>query len=179
MAPPPDDIYSGFLETMGWNQLAKPPVEKKVSGAEGFEAFITGFQDYYDIQPTTLAGLAGEIKEKMGIDTVRASGDPQAACSRVAVLVGGGSLGFGRMPDMPLRLMGEKDIDVIVCGEIAELLLGTYMQDAASLGLPRSMIVLGHERSEEWGMQFMQSWLSQEVSVPVYFVNAKEPFIYL
>ena len=67
---------------------------------------------------------------------------------------------------MPLRLMGEKDIDVIVCGEIAELLLGTYMQDAASLGLPRSMIVLGHERSEEWGMQLMQSWLSQEVSVP-------------
>lgn len=175
----PDDIYSGFLETMGWNQLAKPPVEKKVSGAEGFEAFITGFQDYYDIQPTTLAGLAGEIKEKMGIDTVRAFGDPQAACSRVAVLVGGGSLGFGRMPDMPLRLMGEKDIDVIVCGEIAELLLGTYMQDAASLGLPRSMIVLGHERSEEWGMQFMQSWLSREVCVPVYFVNAKEPFIYL
>ena len=41
------------------------------------------------------------------------------------------------------------------------------------------MIVLGHERSEEWGMQLMQSWLSQEVSVPVYFVNAKEPFIYL
>ena len=80
---------------------------------------------------------------------------------------------------MPLRLMGEKDIDVIVCGEIAELLLGTYMQDAASLGLPRSMIVLGHERSEEWGMQFMQSWLSREVCVPVYFVNAKEPFIYL
>lgn len=175
----PDDIYSGFLEAMGWESLAKPPVEKDLSGEGGFETFLEGFEDYYEIQPTTLAGLAGEMKEKLGMGTVRVAGDPEAPCTRAAVLVGGGSLGFGRMPDMPLRLMGLKNIDVIVCGEIAELLLGTYMQDAASLGLPRSMIVLGHERSEEWGMRFMQGWLAKEVSVPVYFVNAQEPFWYL
>lgn len=174
----PDDIYSGFLRAMGWESLAKPPVEKDLSSGEGFESFIHGFEDYYEIPPTTLAGLAQEMKEKLGMATLRAAGDPQAPCTRVAVLVGGGSTGFGRMPDMPLWLMGEKDIDVIVCGEIMELLLGTYMQDAASLGLPRSMIVLGHERSEEWGMSFMADWLSQEVDVPVRFVNAREPFLY-
>ena len=41
------------------------------------------------------------------------------------------------------------------------------------------MIVLGHERSEEWGMQFMQTWMSRDLDVPVHFVNAGEPFGYI
>ena len=60
-----------------------------------------------------------------------------------------------------------------------ELLLGTYMADAAALGAPGGMIVLGHERSEEWGMRAMHAWLAKELSVPVAFVDAKEPFYYL
>ena len=53
------------------------------------------------------------------------------------------------------------------------------MADAAALGAPGGMIVLGHERSEEWGMRAMHSWLAKELSVPVTFVDAKEPFYYL
>lgn len=178
-AATPDDIYSGFLQKMGWQQYARPPIAKNIGGEHGIEDFVRDFQDYYDIPQTTLRSLTEECRTKLEMPVIRLSGSPDAVCRRVAVLVGGGSLGFGRMPDLPLLLMGEKQIDTIVCGEIMELLLGTYMQDAARFGLPCSMIVLGHERSEEWGMEYMQSWLCQEVPVPVFFVNAEEPFRYI
>ena len=178
-AAQPDEIYSGFLQAIGWADLAQPQVLKDVGDAQGMENFIQDFRDYYDIPEMSLFELSNLCREKLGMPTVRIAGDRNQRCRRVAVLVGGGSQGFGRMPDLPLRLMQEHNIDTILCGEIFELLLGTYMQDAAHLGLPGGMIVLGHERSEEWGMQYMQSWLSQEVDVPVHFVNAGEPFGYL
>ncbi len=175
----PDDIYSGFLQRMDWQKYARPPIAKNAGGEHGMENFVRDFQDYYDIPKTTLRKLTEECQTKLEMPVIRISGDPDAVCQRVTVLVGGGSLGFGRMPDLPLLLMGEKQIDTIICGEIMELLLGTYMQDAAQFGLPCSMIVLGHERSEEWGMEYMQTWLSQKVPVPVSFVNAGEPFKYI
>lgn len=175
----PDDIYEGFIEAMGWRANAQPKPDKKVSGEMDMDAFIRAFSDYYVIEPITLAQLCDLFREKLQMPTLRISGDPNMMCSRIGVLVGGGSQGFGRMPDMCLRVMNEHKLDVVVCGEIFELLMGTYMQDAAHLGVARGMIVLGHERSEEWGMKQMQTWLSREVPVPVHFVDAKEPFGYL
>lgn len=178
-AAEPDDIYSGFLQAIGWQELAQPQVLKNVGDDKGMENFIRDFRDYYDIPEMSLFELATLCREKLGMPNVRIAGDMNQRCRRVAVLVGGGSQGFGRMPDLPLKLMQEHNIDTILCGEIFELLLGTYMQDAAYLGLPGGMIVLGHERSEEWGMQFMQTWMRRDLDVPVHFVNAGEPFGYI
>lgn len=171
----PDDIYEGFTDAMDWRAYAQPAREK--SG--DLNRFEEDFFDYYDIPQTTLSGVAAEMKQKLGLRAVRCAGDALRPCTRVGVLVGGGSLGFGRMPELPLRLLQKKSLDVLVCGEIMELLLGTYMADAAALGAPGGMIVLGHERSEEWGMRAMHAWLAKELSVPVAFVDAKEPFYYL
>lgn len=172
----PDDIYEGFIDAMEWRAYAQPAKKKSMD----MEQFIADFYDYYEIPQTTLAGLAGEMKQKLQMPVLRCAGDPNGPCARVGVLVGGGSMGFGVMPDLPLRLLQEKKLDVLVCGEIMELLLGTYMADAAALGLPGGMIVLGHERSEEWGMHAMQGWLQKELEgTPAVFVDAMEPFYYL
>lgn len=171
----PDDIYEGFIDAMGWRAYAQPARKKSMD----MERFIADFYDYYEIPQTTLAGLAGEVKQKLQMPVLRCAGDPNRPCTRIGVLVGGGSMGFGQMPELPLRLLREKKLDVVVCGEIMELLLGTYMADAAALGLPGGMLVLGHERSEERGMRAMQEWLTKELEVPVLFVDAKEPFYYL
>lgn len=172
----PDDIYEGFIDAMEWRAYAQPARKKSMD----MERFIADFYDYYEIPETTLAGLAGEMKQKLQMPVLRCAGDPDRPCARIGVLVGGGSLGFGQMPELPLRLLQEKKLDVLVCGEIMELLLGTYMADAAALGLPGGMIVLGHERSEEWGMRAMREWLQSELGgLPTVFVDAKEPFYYL
>lgn len=68
----------------------------------------------------------------------------------------------------------------MVCGDITEWTLCAYVNDAAMLGMNKAMIVIGHERSEEWGMKYMAGWLAPLVDgVPVTFVDAREPFVYL
>jgi len=41
------------------------------------------------------------------------------------------------------------EIDTLLCGETVEWQVCEYARDAAVAGLPKAVIVLGHERSEE------------------------------
>lgn len=174
----PDGIYEGFLEELGWQQYARGakrmPGGEKDMGAH----FVEAFSDYYDLPETTVMNLALFLKKKLGMDTIQVVGRPDMPCSRVGVLVGGGSLGFG-IDEMPIKIMEKHKLDVLVCGEILEWTVCAYVNDAKQLGQNKAMIVLGHERSEEWGMKHMKGWLSQKLEgTPVHFVDAKEPFTY-
>ena len=100
-------------------------------------------------------------------------------CSRVGILVGGGSLGLG-VEEMPAKLMNDEDLDVIICGEITEWTLSAYVRDAAALGLNKAIIIVGHERSEEPGMKDLADRLqSLLMEIPVCFSDSGEPFVYL
>ena len=67
-----------------------------------------------------------------------------------------------------------------ICGYIREWTLSAYVRDAAQMGMNKGMLVLGHERSEEWGMKHLPVWLhSITGDLPVNFVDAKEPFTYI
>ncbi|WAH37062.1 Nif3-like dinuclear metal center hexameric protein [Alicyclobacillus dauci] len=158
-----DRIYDGVLREIGWedNLLEKHPPHT------------------YQIEETTLAELAAFFKQKLSMDVIRIIGNPDIKCKRIGMLVGGGSLGLGK-EQMPMELMWDKDLDVMVCGEITEWTLCAYVNDAAMLGLNKGMIIVGHERSEESGMKFMAEWLKPLVNdIPVSFIDAREPFIYL
>ena len=55
------------------------------------------------------------------------------------------------------------DVDVVIGGEQREI-EGTfdspeYVMDAATLGVPKGWIIIGHNMSEESGMQEMADWL--------------------
>ncbi|MFC5407153.1 Nif3-like dinuclear metal center hexameric protein [Cohnella soli] len=158
-----DRIYDGFIKEMGWeNEL----IDKSSPWA-------------YEIEKTTLRELAELFKRKIAMDVVRIVGNPDMPCSRIGVLVGGGSLGLGR-EQMPMELMNDKNLDVMVCGEITEWTLCAYVNDAAMLGMNKAMLIIGHERSEEWGMKHMAGWLRPLVGdIAVAFVDAREPFRYL
>ena len=78
-----------------------------------------------------------------------------------------------------MELVKEMDIDVVVCGD-NRMDFSAYINDAQMLGFNKGMIVLGHERTEEWGMKHMVDWLKPLVNgVPVTFISAEEPFRYL
>ncbi|WP_019909476.1 Nif3-like dinuclear metal center hexameric protein [Paenibacillus sp. HW567] len=158
-----DRIYDGLLKELEWE-------DKKLDEKESWG---------YLIEETTVGALAIFLKMKLGMEVIQIVGNPDTPCSRIGILVGGGSLGLGR-EQMPMELMRDKNLDVMVCGDITEWTLCAYVNDAAMLGMNKAMIVIGHERSEEWGMKYMAEWLKPLVSgLSVTFADAKEPFVYL
>jgi putative NIF3 family GTP cyclohydrolase 1 type 2 len=159
-----DLSYAGLLKDLGWeNYLSKAIPQPHC----------------YEIPATTVSALVGFLKKALGMKVIQVVGDPKMKCSRVGFLVGGGSLGLGR-EEMPAKLMHDQQLDVMICGEITEWTLSAYINDAAAMGFNKAMIVVGHERSEEPGMKELAKRLQPLLkNIPVRFLDAKEPFIYL
>jgi len=104
------------------------------------------------IPETTLGALAARVKRIRGDDAIRVVGDPNAKVSRIAVGAG-----------MATPAVNAPDVDVVIGGEQREI-EGTfdspeYVMDAATLGVPKGWIIIGHNMSEESGMQEMAEWL--------------------
>jgi putative NIF3 family GTP cyclohydrolase 1 type 2 len=159
-----DLIYTGLQKDLGWTSYLDTEFPQP---------------HCYSIPSTSVADLVGFLKKTLGMKVIQVVGDPEMKCSRVGILVGGGSLGLGQ-EEMPAMLMHNQQLDVMICGEITEWTLSAYVRDAAALGFKKAMIVIGHERSEEPGMKEMATWLQPLLGeIPVYFSDAGEPFIYL
>ena len=159
-----DLIYSGLLKDLGWSDYLDTSLPQP---------------HCYSIPTTPVADLVDFFKTTLGLKIIRVVGDPGMKCSRVGILVGGGSLGLGR-EEMPAKLMNDRQLDVMVCGEITEWTLSAYVRDAAALGFNKAMIIIGHERSEKSGMKEMAHWLQPLLGeIPVNYIDAGEPFIYL
>ena len=104
------------------------------------------------IPETTLGELAARVKKVRGDDAIRVVGDPAAKVRRVATGAG-----------MATPAVNAADVDVVIGGEQREI-EGTfdspeYVMDAAALGIPKGWIIIGHNMSEESGMQEMAEWL--------------------
>ena len=118
------------------------------------------------IPETTLGELAARVQKVRGDDAIRVVGDPNARVRRVAIGAG-----------MATPAVNAQDIDVVIGGEQREI-DGTfdspeYVMDAATLGVPKGWIVIGHNMSEESGMQEMAVWLQPIVpEVKVQHVRA-------
>lgn len=158
----PDKIYAGLNKELDWEQYISPTNKH-----------------CYTIPTTTVAKLSAFLKEKLSVKAVQIVGKEDAKVERVGFLVGGGSLGLGS-DQMPMELMRNENLDVIVCGEILEWTLCAYVRDAAQLGLNKSLIILGHNRTEEVGMDYLTEWLATLMpDIPIWFSEAGEPFSYL
>jgi putative NIF3 family GTP cyclohydrolase 1 type 2 len=159
-----DLIYAGLLETLGWKDYLNKNIPQP---------------HCYTIPSTTVSALVEFFKKTLGMQVIQIVGDPEMTCSRVGILVGGGSLGLGQ-EEMPAKLMHDEQLDVIVCGEITEWTLPAYVRDAAALGFNKALIIVGHERSEEPGMKELPNLLQPRLKgIPVHFIDAGEPFKYL
>jgi putative NIF3 family GTP cyclohydrolase 1 type 2 len=159
-----DLIYTGLLETLGWQKYLNKNIPQP---------------HCYTIPSTTVSTLVEFFKKTLGMQVIQIVGDPDMTCSRVGILVGGGSLGLGQ-EEMPAKLMNDEKLDVIVCGEITEWTLTAYVRDAAALGFNKALVIVGHERSEEPGMKELPKLLQPRLKgVPVHFIDAGEPFKYL
>lgn len=165
-----DGIYRGFEIETGWEKY-----QMKENYNDGFEKF----GKCYNIPETSLEALCLFFRETMKMKVIQIIGDRNMLIQRVAVLVGGGSLGLG-IENLPMRLMNARNIELAICGDITEWTLPAYIRDASQLGMKKAMLTLGHERSEEWGMKYLVNWLAAIVKdIEICFIDAGEPFSYL
>ena len=163
-----DGIYRGFEKETGWDAY-------RIKGAPGMEHF----GGCYELPETTLAQLCDYFKTTLEMDVIQIVGNPEMKVRRVGVLVGGGSLGLG-IEELPMQFMHNNNLDLVICGDITEWTLCSYVRDAAALGLNKGMLVLGHERSEEMGMKYLGEWMKDFTKdIEIQFIDAKEPFQYL
>jgi putative NIF3 family GTP cyclohydrolase 1 type 2 len=159
---PEDGIYRGLLEDLEWKGRQIP------SNRHCFE-----------LPPLTLSELCAQVKKALGVKMLRVVGKPETVVRRVGLFVGGFSLGFGT-EQMPIEMIMRENLDSVICGDILEWTICPYVRDAIELGLPRSMIIVGHERSEEPGMKHLGDWLRPALpGIDILFLDAGEPFDYL
>mgnify|MGYP002517409522 CR=1 FL=1 len=173
MAAEGDGIYRGLLRELGWENY-------RIAQMRSREKSVLRSSDMcYQLPATTVRALAEELKEKLHMDVIQIVGDPETPVERAGILVGGGSLGFGREA-MPMELMEREKLDVLICGEILEWTICAYVWDAAMLGMHKALIIPGHNRTEEAGMKYLPEWLEPLApGIPINFVEAGEPFSYL
>ena len=150
----PDFTYVGLARALGLEaQLETAPQSHR-----------------FTVPETTLGAFASQVAKRLGARAIRVVGDPAAKVSRIQIGVGYASPPINRA-----------DVDVVVSGEQQEadgaFDSPEYVLDAASLGVPKGWIMLGHAVSEEQGMLEMAQWVkSFTPEVPVQLVEAGEPF---
>jgi putative NIF3 family GTP cyclohydrolase 1 type 2 len=121
------------------------------------------------IPETTLGEFASQVKRLTGWRAIRCVGDPKAKVSRV--LTGPGYATPRMTPET----------DVVIGGESQEADGGfdnvEYVADAATLGIAKGLIMLGHVVSEQAGMEDLGKWMGTFIKdIPIQYVPAEEPF---
>ncbi|HKW26269.1 MAG TPA: Nif3-like dinuclear metal center hexameric protein [Terriglobales bacterium] len=150
----PDGIIEGFTQAVGWEKYRRP-----------YE------QNIFTLPPTTVGQLAAALQAKLNSRIVRIVGDPGLRVTDVAYLPGASG------ESKEIKALERDDVQVLVAGEAREWETVEYVRDAAAEGRAKALILLGHEVSEESGMEYCARWLRGLFPrIPVTFVPAGEPF---
>ena len=120
--------------------------------------------------PITLAALAAQIRERLHIRMLRVIGDPSFKVTSFAFIPGAAPRAT------QIGALRDEGVQVLVAGESAEWETVLYVQDSVA-PQRKSLILLGHEPSEELGMQACAQWLKPLVpEAQVEFIPVGEPF---
>jgi putative NIF3 family GTP cyclohydrolase 1 type 2 len=131
--PAGDHILAGVYEAFGWEKYPHGP------GRIG--------QYFATIPPTTLLQLAQTLQQRFQAETMRVEGDPGLAITHVALVPGAAGL------EKQVAALNQPQVDVLIAGESAEWEGVEYVRDAVAQGRKKGLILLGHEVSEEPGME--------------------------
>lgn len=156
----PDGVLAGLLDDLGWSEHAVTDTDR------------AALPSTFHLDPTPLTELVASLKDRLGIEhPLQVIGDPDMICRRVGLLPG--AYGGRRH----IEYLGRVDVDVLLVGEINEWETSIYVRDAASMGRPTALVMLGHENSEEPGMAWLAEWLRPRLDgVPVVHIPTQDAF---
>jgi putative NIF3 family GTP cyclohydrolase 1 type 2 len=135
-----DGVRAGVINQLNWDKYYGP-----------------GNPSVLQLPSRSLKALIEEVKERLGIETLRYHGDLSQSCEKVLLMPGSAG---GRNQMEAIR---REKPDVVLCGEIAEWETAEYVRDARSKGQKIGLVVLGHVISEEPGSRFLASWLKDRL----------------
>ena len=150
----PDPTAIGMLQALNWMEYATP-----------------NHPNLCRLPPRPLHALVAELKQKLGLATLRVVGDLDMPCTGVVNVVGapGG--------EFQMRVLGQPEVDVVICGEINEWETNEYVRDALRSGQRKALVVIGHAASEEPGMRAVIPWLQDCLpEMPITFIPTGQPF---
>jgi putative NIF3 family GTP cyclohydrolase 1 type 2 len=145
----PDGIYSGMIAKLGWEKYT-----------------VNNQLDNFALPGTTLAGLLENLKKTFPGNAFYVVGNPEMKLSGVRLALGApGS-------SEHIRLLEDKNVDVVIAGEAQQWETYEYTRDAVAQGRNKAVIFLGHINSEDAGMDYCADWLKTFVKdVPIYFIE--------
>lgn len=150
----PDGILAGMIEKFGW---------KAYQNSENPHLFT--------LPPTTVGQIASALQERTGARAIRIVGDPGLSLTQVALFPGASGA------DKQIEALEQVNVQLLVVGESREWETVPYVQDAAAEGRHKALILLGHDVSEEAGMDECARWLRTVFpGMPIAFIAAGEPF---
>lgn len=150
----PDGIEMGMLAKLGWK-----------------EYMVKGTTNQFVLPETSLTDLLKNLKKIFPKNAFYVIGNPDMKLTNVHLAEGApGSATH-------IRLLEDRNVDVLLAGESQQWETYEYMRDAVSQGKKKAIIFLGHINSEEAGMDYCSSWLKGFIKdIPVNFVECGPSF---
>lgn len=127
----PDPIGMALIEVLGMKKDLDDP----------------GDPSRATIPPVTLRELVHELQSRLGAQTMRIVGDPGMRVQHVAIRPGASGL------QRQVSALRQDNVDVLIAGEASEWETVEYTRDAAAQGRRKALVLIGHEPSEEPGME--------------------------
>jgi putative NIF3 family GTP cyclohydrolase 1 type 2 len=150
----PDGIETGMVEKLGWKNYV-----------------VKGSTNRFVLPETTLKDLLKNLKQVFPKNAFYVIGNPDMKLSNVRLAAGAPGSGSH------IRLLEDKNVDVVLAGESQQWETYEYMRDAVAQGRQKAIIFLGHINSEEAGMNYCAVWLKSFIKdLPVYFIEGGPSF---
>lgn len=150
----PDGILAGMVEQFGWKQYQSST-----------DALL------FTMPQKTVGQIAANLEKRTRARSIRIVGDPSVPVSKIALLPGAAG------SEEQIKLLERDDVQLLVVGESREWETVPYVIDAQAEGRSKALILLGHEVSEEAGMDECARWVRTLFpGMPVEFLPAGEPF---
>ncbi|MEB0262688.1 MULTISPECIES: Nif3-like dinuclear metal center hexameric protein [unclassified Mucilaginibacter] len=152
----PDAVEYGSMKKFNWLQ------------------YFNAESPTFTIPQLSLSALVQHVKTSLGIAHLRVIGDLKQPCSRITYLPGapGGK--------MQVDFAERDKPDVLIVGELSEWETAEYIRDARLFGSKISLIVLGHNFSEDPGMDYFVEWLQPKLAgVKITHIKSGDPFTWL
>jgi putative NIF3 family GTP cyclohydrolase 1 type 2 len=150
----PDGIMSGMVAKLGWQKY-----------------IVNGNISQFVLPETTLYDLLKYLKGIFPENSFYVVGKPDFKVKNVRLAPGApGSM-------YHIRLLEDKNVDVVLAGESPQWETYEYMRDAVDQGKKKAIIFLGHITSEQSGMHYCATWLKGFITdIPVFYVESGPSF---
>jgi putative NIF3 family GTP cyclohydrolase 1 type 2 len=147
----PDPIFHALAVKLGWVDYYD----------------ITNRPGHYTIPEASLEEVARHVQEHLETKNVVVVGDKNMRVKTVG----------DSIHNLSSSLPSLHNCDVTLVGETPEHDTFEYVRDAMALGQKKAVIMISHERLEEWGMEAFVDWFKPEVpGIPMEWVSTGDYF---